>query len=161
MVYLSAKWKRFTSNPRLLDGSGEGRGWSSIVTKGSIGLQLPDPGNLRYSSCGEGTWENWPTLLRQLAQSIQQCPHFRQGPGSGRGMEQVLSSGSYHHNPDGVVRATLSSLETLLSPLGASISVYHGKLSSLNTLNAILSISLKSLRATIYWVYLILNKPCF
>lgn len=157
-MYISAKWKSY---PRLLNGSVEGRGWSSIVTKVSIGLQLPDPGNLRVVSCGEGTWENWPTLLRQSRQSIQQCPHCRQGPGSGRGMEQVLPGGSNHHNPGGVVHAPLSSLETLLLPLGASISVYHGKLSSLNPLNAIFSISLKSLRTTIYWVYLILNKPCF
>lgn len=131
-----------------------------VRAEASISLQLPDPGNLTFpveKELGKTDLHCWG----RLGESIQQCPHFRQGPWSGKGMVQVLLGGSYHHNPGRVVHAPLSSLETLLSPLGASISVYHGKLSSLNTLNAIFSISLKSLRATIYWVYLILNKPCF
>lgn len=48
----------------------------------------------RFFFCRGGTWENWPTLVRQSTTLTQQCPEFGQGPGNGRGMGQLIAQWS-------------------------------------------------------------------
>lgn len=102
-------------------------------------LSSADPQGLRFS-CTWGMWENYQG---RVGQSTLMCSQLSQGPGSRQGMEHFFTVTSF------VLFKASSQWSSFVPPssslkvtLGAGISVYRGKLFSLNILN-----SLRSLRA--------------
>lgn len=101
---------------------------SSAAAQGNISFQLPDPEGLREVSCENEREKTDILWWDRVEQSIQQWPQFRQGTGDGWVMGQFF--------PVVRVCAPSSSLETLGLLLGSGISVSHGKLFLLNSLNS-------------------------
>lgn len=92
-------------------------------------------------SCGEGTWGTGLILSRRSGVTNNPALLVHSlGRVSQQARAGAVSLYDYHH-PGGIICSPQSSLETLQLTLGAGISIYHKKLYSLNTLNAIFSVS--------------------